>query len=234
MAVLAAGGNKHEIWHVKNRELKLNNYINCIENKTESNDVNCLPLMVSACANSSFVAVKTLRFQMSMVEELLQKNSGLKVIHLVRDPRGSLLSRMRIRELQSDIRYEASYRCWQMAQDLKHADILHKRYPGRVLQMRYEDVAENPLEMTKFIYKFIGHKISSSVIQWIQNKTQPNKYKDSELYSTLRRNSSDTAHAWKRRIPKGMAVEIQRICENVIRKLNYTIFDKQGRFEQCK
>ena len=58
----------------------------------QANLSKCVPLLVASCQRSSVVTVKVIRLHMSLLEELMTADPGLRVIHLVRDPRGIMES----------------------------------------------------------------------------------------------------------------------------------------------
>ena len=59
--------------------------------KWQGNLTKCLPPLINRCESSSLVAVKVIRLHMSLVKELLGADPDLRVIHLVRDPRGIVI-----------------------------------------------------------------------------------------------------------------------------------------------
>jgi Sulfotransferase domain len=93
----------------------------------------------------------------------------VKVIHLVRDPRAVALSRRDyypsarglFAEDASDdpsalmIR-EASVLCRRVANDVRVGRQLQRLFPGRLLTLTYEQLAEDPVRWANEVYRFIG------------------------------------------------------------------------------
>ena len=118
---------------------------------------------------------------------------GVKIIHLVRDPRSTWLSRAKIaakREDKSLSDYlqhnvttkpnclDTRTQCNSHEEDLKllkffasHSDnnsVIFKNYK----LVRYEDTALNPMDSALSLYKFLGIPFHSDVGNWITNNTQ--------------------------------------------------------------
>ena len=55
--------------------------------------VGCLPVLYQACLSSKVSVAKILRLSMERAEVLLKEDPKIKIVHLVRDPRGILNSR---------------------------------------------------------------------------------------------------------------------------------------------
>lgn len=224
LSVLAPGGKKHLIMQPQ-RQKRLEEYRLCLNNKTGFNDADCLPMMLNTCKDSHFTSMKTIRFQMNSVAELLEREKGIKIIHLVRDPRASLLSKMYVREIKSDLKYEASTRCLEMMLNIQKFETLSKKYPDRLFQVLYEDFVDHPFSTTKEIYKFLGFDMPETLHKWIHENMYSNMPVFTGPFSTKRTNSNFTAHAWKRVMPIAMAMEIENVCSQVLAKLKYEKFE---------
>ena len=120
----------------------------------------CLPKLTEKCDTAELVVNKALRLTMDMVYKVLQKDPNVKVIYLVRDPRGIVLSRKTVKYIsqiwESDLESESTLVCPKMTRDYEGFEQVKSAFPERVKLVRYEDVADRPLEMVKQIYKFIG------------------------------------------------------------------------------
>ena len=80
--------------------------------------VTCLPVLSRHCFSANVSVAKTVRLSMKMAGSLLQKDPKVKVIHLVRDPRGVLHSR-EITQLTQMYNLTPSQFCSVVQQDLK-------------------------------------------------------------------------------------------------------------------
>ena len=86
----------------------------------QANLTKCIPVLVNSCKRSSLVTVKVIRLHISLVEELMTADPGLRFVHLVRDPRGMLeswrkVSKPKLTEEQMQI--SANIACKRMLQD---------------------------------------------------------------------------------------------------------------------
>ena len=120
----------------------------------------CMDKLHVPCVTSQLMVVKALRLTMEMVNKLLSDDLHLKLVYLVRDPRGILMSRKTVRYLsevfEPNMESEALLLCPKIARDLQGFLTLRSQFPGRVLLLRYEDAADNPQETVDRVYKFIG------------------------------------------------------------------------------
>lgn len=209
----------------RHRRLDHANYSSCINNEQKMNNTKCVPLMKKSCLTSRFKVLKTLRLRMWQTEELMVRNPGLKIIHLVRDPRGGLWSRERAREMQGPLGMEANARCLEMQKDYYTRLKLEEMFPESYMQIKYEDFAEYPERNAKLIYNFLGFQYPKNVDLWLFANTKIGKKNDG-TFGTSRSNSNATAHAWIKKIPYHFATEIDSVCSDVYPVFGYRKFDE--------
>ncbi|CAB3984268.1 carbohydrate sulfotransferase 1 [Paramuricea clavata] len=201
-------------------------------------------LLTKLCSSRAHTVVKTIRMahwgNLDFLTDSLR--TSFKVIHLVRDPRGIITSRVswlleRIaRDKNSTSREKIAVRsaiakyvgiisvnlCQQMANDIN--DWTKRAKIGRPYAMvRYEDISRQPLTVYKQISEFAGVAQSKAVIGWLENNT---KSSDLNYYSTTR-NSSAVPHMWRRRLTMELVSEIQRNCAQVMRILGYKLVNSE-------
>ena len=70
----------------------------------------CVPILRSLCSQSSLRAAKTVRAQMMSMDALLAADPEVRVIHLLRDPRGVVSSRREAHDDSVIGRYSAAAR----------------------------------------------------------------------------------------------------------------------------
>ncbi|XP_015915886.1 carbohydrate sulfotransferase 1-like isoform X2 [Parasteatoda tepidariorum] len=185
-----------------------------------------------ACRNSPVQIIKTIRMAASEAGKLLQeyKDLNLKIVHLVRDPRGTMNSRQ-----HKDIaawcgKYKACASpqtfCELVNDDLKHACELQKRFPDRYTLIRYEDLALDPPQATEKLFKFLDiGPVPSEVAQFLETHTQGGPYVSTTSflqppYRTVR-NSTQAALEWCRKMKLKDIQKVQQKCQVVLEKLAY-------------
>ncbi|XP_043938515.1 carbohydrate sulfotransferase 1 [Protopterus annectens] len=196
-----------------------------------------LTLASESCKERGHVAIKTVRVpEVGDLRALVEDpRLNIKVIQLVRDPRGILTSRI---ETFPDI-----YRLWRMwratnrkpynldesllttiCDDFLNSVSLGLSRPpwlkGKYMMVRYEDLARNPRKKTEEIYDFLGMSMDSNVEEWIQNNTRGGASEVRDKFGTVR-DSAATAESWRIKISFDIVLYAQRQCEQVLDLLGY-------------
>ena len=177
------------------------------------------------CKSFKHLVVKTIRLlDAAIIKRLVENN--VKVIHLVRDPRGQLSSIVKLHgestlgvTLVSDRAYGI---CHELTKTLDRTKELLEAYPQlrkSYLLVRYEDIALEPMHMTKELYNFAGLDFRPEVIDWVQQSTRK---RDGGSYSTMR-NSTAASRAWTKRLGWEKVLAIQKQCSKVLWRLGYDI-----------
>ncbi|XP_013382625.1 carbohydrate sulfotransferase 1-like [Lingula anatina] len=231
--VLAPESPSHWFFIALGRHIHLRTYASCIlKYNTTAEDIQCIPLIKRAC-DKSFKAFKIVVLRMTDLEPILRQFEPVKILYLVRDPRASILSMRKYKLIRPvtlqkcNMTCETVKRCKEhMIPDLVARDRLQSRFPGRIMTLRYEDLADNPIAYADKIYEFIGRKMPANVREWLVNTTSGKIEGDvmSDPYGTSRVNSSQTAHQWERTIQPSLGVEVDSYCGEVIQKLGYESF----------
>ncbi|XP_005103643.1 carbohydrate sulfotransferase 6 [Aplysia californica] len=170
-----------------------------------------------SCRKHPTVVAKILRLKMWEVEELLSNDPDLKVIHLVRDPRGVAVSRW-------DAHYFFYYIsfCIRLNTDAKDSARMQSIFPGRILTIRYEDLAESPIPVARKLYEFAGIPWSDDVEARTREITGPtNESFREQKFGTKRKNSSTTATKWRSKIDLPFALNLQVECSGAMGKYGY-------------
>ncbi|XP_050298026.1 carbohydrate sulfotransferase 5 isoform X2 [Anthonomus grandis grandis] len=161
------------------------------------------------CKLFPFQSMKTVRMRLKLAEELLQDNTlNVKVILLVRDPRGTLQSR-RHRDWCPGVPDcdQPQHLCSDMVADYSAAIRLNKLYPSRFRALRYEDLSLDPYQTTEDIFAFMGLNVPLQVKDFLASHTTINVGGVSSTY----RDSKNAPFHWKNDLN---ATEIQWIEDN--------------------
>ncbi|XP_056138552.1 carbohydrate sulfotransferase 1-like [Lampris incognitus] len=199
-----------------------------------------LTLASLSCLSRGNVAIKTVRVpEVGDLRTLTEDpRLDLKIIHLVRDPRAILASRM--------MAFSDQFRAWKVwnatgrqpryvdlsqitttCKDMLASTETGLQRPtwlrGRYLLVRYEDLAFNPMEKATEIYRFVGLEMGDRVRSWIAHNTNSNGSPPSEWnyrYSTTR-DSRVTAETWRLRLGFDIVRTLQDLCNDTLTLLGY-------------
>ena len=154
---------------------------------------------------------------MNDIAMLLARNQDcterIKVIHLLRDPRGIANSRRQIKAFTPE-----SYRkfCPQIYEDVQIRKRLEKRYQGTFLEVFYEEVVKDPIKMAHKVYDFTSEQtVPDSVLQWFKDSAQ-NATVEYHRFQPIRKNSIETSMAWKTQLEKSILETVERACADLI------------------
>ncbi|KAK3862125.1 hypothetical protein Pcinc_031982 [Petrolisthes cinctipes] len=184
------------------------------------------PVITQACQQEHVRIVKAIRLRMRWMYQLLDNDAvdNLKIIHLVRDPRGSLYS-MDKNHLH---KLDTAYFCPRIHDDLTHLPQLLAQYPKRVFSLVYEKFCLDPFGEARRLWRFLMDNSSATLpsiwTQYLTKKTNDeNNGKKTKVYTT-RRNSSTQYQEWRNTIPDHTFTSIERDCANAITALGYNLF----------
>uniref|UniRef100_UPI00358DE1BE carbohydrate sulfotransferase 1 n=1 Tax=Myxine glutinosa TaxID=7769 RepID=UPI00358DE1BE len=196
-----------------------------------------LTLAQQVCRKTSNIVIKIVR--MPEIGDLrtlaVDPRLDLRIIHLVRDPRAIIASRMKA--------FGESFRSWKvwkavgrMPYNLDKSVVTTVCYDllssistvmstpewlkGKYMLVRHEDLSLNPIEKAKEIYKFVGIPMENEVKKWILKNTKDVKHNNSNIYATVR-NSSTIVDHWRSQLSFDMVQLIQTLCSNTMVHLGY-------------
>ncbi|XP_054633604.1 carbohydrate sulfotransferase 1-like [Dunckerocampus dactyliophorus] len=201
-----------------------------------------LTLASASCLSRGHVAIKTVRIpEVGDLRTLAEDpRLDLKIIHLVRDPRAILASRM--------MAFSDQFRAWKIwnatGRQPRYVDLsqitstckdmlasaetgLQKPswLQGRYLLVRYEDLAFNPQRKAAELYQFVGLEMEDRVQMWITKNTNSNLSAPTEWnyrYSTTR-DSRVTAESWRLRLGFDIVRTVQNLCNKTLALLGYRL-----------
>eukprot|EP00057_Strongylocentrotus_purpuratus_P004866 XP_003729654.1 PREDICTED: carbohydrate sulfotransferase 5-like [Strongylocentrotus purpuratus] len=208
-----------------------------------SNKLVCDPVsekvLETACATRDHTAVKSIRVLdiNLMISAVKDPDMNLKLIHLIRDPRSMILSRLKLKfpaikvfnvtELSDTFRNVLLKYCsnWLQNYEIGHyVPLMKKNY----LMVRYEDLALEPYVYAKIIYDFVGlgAVIPPAIQTWIDINTNVNdpSQKKAAAFST-RRDSKEVLVSWKSRLTLEMANAIEEVgdCTRLMKATGYKL-----------
>ena len=188
------------------------------------------------CRRARYVAMKVIRVfpsQLALITKYLKEE--VQIIHLNRDPRGVISSRLVASRKKQNINAyiiknyhtlieKASSHCKRIRDTIIRLALWTAIEPSSSKfyhLIRYEDFAYHPEANTKSLYSSLGLKLHSNVLTWLRKATTFSKPVGG-LYST-KRNSTATAEAWRNKLPFHFVRAMQELpdCQFIMRRLGY-------------
>lgn len=158
----------------------------------------------------------------------------LHVLHLVRDPRGTIHSRMHLSKRRFHEEYLQfhpgvtkesfppmedliGFSAWRLCGEIMHGIKLVATRPDwireKYVRVRFEDIALNPRRETKRLYDLYNLNFTENIAKWINSNTN---YSGNDLKSRLysmKRNSSHVTQSWMKMMSSDKEREYVRIIE---------------------
>jgi hypothetical protein len=189
----------------------------------------CVDLLTEQCQQRRVRSMKTIRLSLELADTMLRRDPDVKLLHLIRDPRGIIFSRSQNEEdrlmsklSKGDVITEAGVLCEHMLQDDMVFQKLRDTYPHRVKRVRYEDLAEDPVGVGEEIYRFTqGIAMPERVKSFITQRTHAPE--DGGTYNTNRANATATAYKWRTLLPQKTRTAMNVLCRYIIRRLGYSL-----------
>ncbi|XP_055379314.1 carbohydrate sulfotransferase 1-like [Condylostylus longicornis] len=143
---------------------------------------------------------------------------NVRVLVLVRDPRGTMQSRKHRLWCPGNPDCDrASNLCMDLVSDYSAAEHLLKKYPSRFRTLRYEDLSLNPYEMTQEILQFFGLPFDPMVEEFLDTHTKLNI---GGVSSTFRDSKSAPFH-WIKDLMWNEIESIQDACTKAMELWGY-------------
>ena len=184
--------------------------------------------------------IKTVRLDLRDTETLIKDPSlDLKILFLVRDPRGTYNSRSSTaisNWCNKDQCADPEVGCEQMMDNINAAFDLETRYPGTIKLVRYEDLSMYPhdvvadmmdfldLPMIEELNNYIVTHTGAEKLKIVRNKKTHKVEHKKNPYGTSR-NSTATAYAWRDKLSFDHIEQIQDACSAPMSKLGYRLLN---------
>lgn len=175
----------------------------------------CIQELQTICEKSQTRIMKTIRLSMDLVSILLDVLPNLKVIHLIRDPRGLTNSRLNGPFKMTRQLYTHSLdTCNRIQEDVDYNRKLKHEYPDRITIVLYEALAERPYDGAEFIYKFLKIEVTWPVIYWVFNSTHARSDK-TYYFASVRTDAVASAYRWRTEMKYSDVGTVDRVCTNL-------------------
>ncbi|XP_063593164.1 carbohydrate sulfotransferase 5-like [Penaeus indicus] len=183
-----------------------------------------LDCLRNTCLQNTNIVVKVIRMRVAWLSSLLSEgDSSVRVVHLVRDPRGAFLSLQRQGMKQKNPREW----CPAILQDVKLVNETKHRFPDSFTSIKYEDFCRDPKGVAASLWKFISGDAQASLPQswlnYLKVHTDPAQSRPWKRFGTLR-NTQRQTQAWRRKISGTFLREVETACGEVIDALGHRRF----------
>jgi len=117
--------------------------------------------------------IKTIRLSMEVAALLMNRLPQLKIIHLLRDPRGMIRSTLNrfFPNKAVDTNVELVSMCNQIRRDIEVSTQLKHSYPGRIITVLYEHLAEHPEDISYTLFDDLDLVPPVFFKDWLHNHT---------------------------------------------------------------
>lgn len=205
-------------------------YMECIRkpcNKDESDlEVvkRCILRLHTKCKKARTRTIKTIRLTITMAGKLLKWLPRLKIIHLVRDPRGILNSRFEQNlNKGNQLSINAQELCDRLSTDISTFRDLEFCHRSRMLRVVYEELCQYPRAVIEHSFTFLNSNVTTEVLDYAKRiMTGPVR---SCSYCVGRGNALKNAYRWLSVIDGDSLHTIDRHCSTVYSKLGYIPLD---------
>ncbi|XP_070133351.1 carbohydrate sulfotransferase 1 [Drosophila bipectinata] len=141
---------------------------------------------------------------------LLLDRLNLRILLLVRDPRGTMYSRKNRNWCEGLKDCEATSLCEDMVSDFKTAQILREQYRDRFSTIRYEDLANHPAEGIKQVFEFYGIPLQRPSGR--NRGIHPRSWISHDGYEVDIAYGTNNPNEWMRKMQYKDIKDIQKVC----------------------
>ena len=214
--------------HFLIRNQQIGPYLKCFQRSYNVQLVHdCVPFLQRACELSTLRLIKIIRLPLTAFTADWEEMSQVKVIYLVRDPRGILYSRNSVNELQDfnkSLKVHAYELCQNMSSNLKHFHLLRRFFPNQVKVVRYETVAMRPVSETVRLLAFVGVTPSKRDMLRVVD-TAFAEWDSDGPYFISRRDPKKVPYRWLKNATRHSIRVIDAMCRDLYPSLGYLALD---------
>lgn len=185
--------------------------------------------MSQFCKLFPFITMKTVRLGLDLAQRLLyEKHLNIRILLLVRDPRGTMHSR----KLESFCKVgpecdSARRLCKDLMDDFKVGRELNKKFPHHFKAIRYEDLSTDLDNKTGEILKFLELPFHLKVKEFLETHT---KYKQGSRFSTFRHTSA-TPFQWMLKMDLEHIRAVENVCAEALDAWGYRIASNSSEYQ---
>ncbi|XP_047737864.1 carbohydrate sulfotransferase 5-like [Hyalella azteca] len=182
------------------------------------------------CSKSRIHLLKIVSLRLKLAQSLLEEelNFDIRIIHLVRDPRGMLSSSKGI--IVNDNLLDPEYICENLREDIAVGQQISKNYPNRYKLVRYEDLAALPVSFTKEMLNFLQERPTIKVLTALNKLTNSFSVVLNTAKYSVTKYSKSKPNEWRKYLNFSEVMNIQNVCGDVIAQLKYRLFSDENEY----
>ncbi|CAG9804669.1 unnamed protein product [Chironomus riparius] len=178
------------------------------------------------CNQFPLQSMKLVRLRLKVAKQLLDDASlNVRILLLVRDPRGILQSRKHevwcLGEPECD---NPKTLCSDMVADYHEAVELAKNYPITFKVIRYEDLSLSPFDQSKDILQFYGRSFDANVEDFIKTFTKTSDWRSNKFAQ----DSNSIPFKWIKKLTFDEIQKIQESCSEAMKLWGYRKLSKDN------
>ncbi|XP_060568831.1 carbohydrate sulfotransferase 6-like [Ruditapes philippinarum] len=195
----------------------------------------CLEVLQSSnCQHAKHRVSKVLRLYLGALEDILRASPKLKVVHLFRDPRAIIHSRLETHGYplekttsHNGIKNNAKSLCNKMETDLRDGERLKKMFPNRFCFVHYEDIYTKDDSLIE-LHTFLGMSITREIIH--NARVHMSNYGSNRKRSARSERNRNNAFWWRKYLSWDTIKLIDSECSIIYSELGYPIImDKEDK-----
>ncbi|WAR31660.1 CHST1-like protein [Mya arenaria] len=198
-------------------------FVNCTHRYTRK-DPRCAGILQKSCTNSNHRMVKVLRMDLETLGGLLHTNPQLKIVLLLRDPRGSMNSRLSTTwykgyiNTDAHVNDDAKVLCSRLLNDINTGKRLQLLHPDRMIIIQYEGIGTT--DKIEALYKLLDlDKLEKDIVEPVDLKDH-----------TAQSKSGFHPFAFRQKLPWSVNIIMNRHCADVYKELGLRPFEREGDF----
>lgn len=196
-----------------------------------------------SCQKFPVRLIKTVRLRAPYIEGLFKDPKlNLKVIVLVRDPRGVMRSRSEMSWCDQPMCNNITSVCKDLHRDVAEALRLGAEYQDRITMVRYEDLSTSPYKTMDKLINFLGlPSMPEFMDKYLESHTGKYRFPATEEakvqveeegpYGTKRESSEKTAFKWTHYLDKEFIKDIEETCIEPMTTLGYKSYQEHSSIE---
>lgn len=187
----------------------------------------------NTCRRKDSVALKLIRLQRIAHLDLVPgiSEANIKIIHLIRDPRGTMNSRLgfgtfylddienlKVRPLTPEkMEIAAANLCDREWENLEFSENLPDYLKGRYMRMTHDEMSLMPIESAEKVYKFLGKEMPGTMNDFLVQHTT---HQEKGVLGTSK-DSKAVLEKWKSKLDLDIVRAIERKCKKVMDFMGY-------------